>query len=257
MYKIKRTLVWCLALFLPLFYVQGQVQIGMFPVVVADALEGIEQEINEAFTNSIYSKEHSPLQKLGNRLFKYQKDKNESIIAYWRGYVEYQKALYFYFYKNDSEVLKSLSEGVNILENITVKTSDDYALLAKMQSFYIDNELEPNVNLIKNRNENSDMAIELDPNNLRANLVAAIVDMSTPDLVGGKQKAEKYLLKCISLHEQPNNGVGLPKWGKDEAYEKLIKLYLLKNDSESAEKYLLEAKTIYPKNNVINSINVK
>jgi len=97
----------------------------------------------------------------------------------------------------------------------------------------------------------------LDSTNVRAYFVYGSNDFYTPEQYGGGKEAEKYLLKAISMPTQKEKNNILPSWGKEEAYEILIRLYIKKENWDLAEKYFHEGIEEFPDSYSINQLKPK
>jgi hypothetical protein len=106
-------------------------------------------------------------------------------------------------------------------------------------------------------NKNVNSAVSLDSTNLRAWYVSASNDFYTPEQYGGGKKAEKYLLKAISLPAQKIKNGYLPSWGKEESYVMLITLYVQNEKWDLAKKYYQEGIAAFPKSYQFNQLASK
>jgi len=214
-------------------------------------LQGIQSEIDKAFYASFASESALLLTEIANRL----NQDSSSLVIYWRAYAKYYEAI-FYLKTNQRDKSNTvLNEGIEALSKLENKKSEDYALLSLMQNLSMQF-ITDGMKLWKLSEEISghiEKAIKLDSNNLRAYYVAASNDFYTPEQFGGGKKAEEYLLKAITLDTQPLNNAALPSWGKDQAYQMLINLYLKKENKELAKKYLEEAQSI----NLLMDVNIE
>jgi len=207
-------------------------------------IQEIQSEINQAFYASFAAGNTSSLTDIANRL----KPDNLPLSTYWWAYSKYYEAVFYLKTNYRAKSEATVQEGIEVLSKLKGKNSEDYALLALMQNFsmqFIANVMKLGV-LSGKVDENIGKAIKLNSNNLRAYYVAASCDFYTPEEYGGGKKAEEYLLKAITLDAQPVKDAGLPSWGKDQAYQMLISLYLKKGDRKSAKKYSDEAKILFP-----------
>ena len=134
------------------------------------------------------------------------------------------------------------------------KNSEDYALLAMLQGFSIQFKGMKAMFISRDIKKNLKKAIAIDSTNLRAYYVFASNDYHTPEKYGGGKKAEEYLLKAISLPAQKIKNDYLPSWGKEEAYEMLIKLYIKKEKWELAKKYYKEGIKKFPESYTISQL---
>ena len=131
-------------------------------------------------------------------------------------------------------------------------------MLALLQSFSIQFKSGMEAGAMSSKVKNNvKKAIKLDEQNLRAYYVAGSNDYYTPEKYGGGAEVENYLLKAISLPDQKIKSVVLPSWGKESAYEMLIKWYIKKENWAKAKQYFTEANTLYPQNYPISQLAVK
>ncbi len=209
-----------------------------------DNLQNVQQKINQAFNMSFAEGNISKLTDIEDQL----NQETSPLATYWLAYAKYYESI-FYLKTGDKEKSETLiNKGINILSKQKNKNSEDYALLVLMQNFsmqFITNMMKLGV-VSGNIGENIEKAIKADANNLRAYYTAAANDFYTPEQYGGGTKAEGYLLKAIALNEQPVDNASLPTWGKDQAYQMLVALYLKKGNMGLAKKYLKEGTHLYP-----------
>ncbi len=71
------------------------------------------------------------------------------------------------------------------------------------------------------------------------------------------KEVEKYLLKALSLPVQKVKNPYLPSWGKEEAYEMIIKWYIRKQQNDKAKLYFDEATAKYPNNRQLQHLGTK
>ncbi len=169
-------------------------------------------------------------------------------LNYWLSYDEYCMAMLYEQNGEDDLAEGLLDEGIERLENLSNKDSEDYALLSLLQCANIKHAGLGRIILAKKMSRNSKRAIVLDDRNLRAYVVAGIIDLLRPKIFGGGKVGESYLLKA--LNELPSQNVEsdlLPSWGKEEAYEILILYYLKLGRKEEAAHLFAELKESYPK----------
>jgi len=210
-------------------------------------LVDIQSKIYNAFVQDRTSPENNALNKLNIRLENLYKAKNQNLILYWRSYLKFYSSINYLIKGDNKSAENAINNGIELIESIEKKYSEDYALLAMIQSFSIQfnpgNAMYISVDIKKNVNS----AISLDSTNMRAWYVLASNDFYTPEQYGGGKEAEKYLLKAISLPAQKIKNDYLPSWGKEESYEMIIKLYIKKEKWDLAKKYFQEGITTFPK----------
>src|SRR5699024_696621 len=98
-------------------------------------LYNIQQKIDHALRSSIQSRNAKKLKTIEKKLDVL--DKSNRIVQYWKAYTLYNEALFGISTGNKRTGSDALNKGMQILENIKTKGSDDYALLASMQGFDI------------------------------------------------------------------------------------------------------------------------
>ncbi len=221
-------------------------------------LKNIESRIYNTFVQSLLSQKEDELSALRDSLTQMGAKNDNPLIKYWTAYLQY----YYSIYKikiGDQEGSKAeIEKGIEIMESIKSKNSEDYALLSMLQSFSIQFKEGMMAGMASGKvKKNVEKAIELDSENLRAFYVAATNDYYTPKKYGGGEKAEEYLLKAVKLPDQKVPNEYLPSWGKETAYELLIKLYIEREKWENAKKYYQEAAGVFPESYVINGLAPK
>ena len=220
--------------------------LGIAPVIQSQTvnLQGIQDEIEQALYTSFATGNTSLLTDVANRL----KQDDSPLTTYWWAYAKYYEAIFHLKINQRDKSESTVQEGVEALLKLKTKNSEEFALLAYMQSFsmqFITNFMDLGV-LSEKVGGNIENAIRLDVNNLRAYLVAASIDLRTPEQYGGGKKAEQYLLKAVSLETQTVVDAASPSWGKEQVYRMLIELYLKKGNMDLAKKYIDEAQSLFP-----------
>ncbi len=216
------------------------------------AQSNYQQEIKSAYREALLTTEgvmslkkvHQSLEKL------FAQDKSVSQLNYWLSYNEYYMAK-FYQLKGKKAVAKSLLEtGIKRLEGLSEKSAEDYALLSFLQHNYtkcINRGHIPQTR--KMAEENCHKALAIEPRNLRANVVLGMIISAKPYAPGRAKESEDYLLKAINdLSDQILVSDILPSWGKEEAYETLIRNYIKTKRKEEALDYIEEFAEYYPMN---------
>ncbi len=207
----------------------------------------IQHKIHRAFSESLISKYSAPLDSIEKNLNLIAKKNNFPLIIYWQSYLLYYKAIYFLVQNDKKNSMAVVETAILNTEKMDKKNSEDYALLALMQSFSIQFKTGMGAGIVSARvKENAQRAIEIDSANLRGYYAYGSNDFYTPQKYGGGKEAEKYLLKTISLKDQKIANDYLPSWGKEEAYELLIKFYLKNENKKMAKHYFREAHALYP-----------
>ena len=218
-------------------------------------LNDIQGTIDQTFVQAITSKSVDPLSGLSQELKQLYKDKQLPIIQYWQAYTDYYTSI-FYLQQEDEKGSKSaIKNGISTLEEVRPKNSEVYALLALMQSFSIQFSSGMTAGNISSKvRKNGQKAIDLDPKNLRAYYVLGSSNFYTPEKYGGGKKVEEYMTKAVALPDQQIESPYLPSWGKNNAFELLIKHFIKKGEKDKAKQYFKQAVEIYPNDYVINQL---
>lgn len=127
------------------------------------------------------------------------------------------------------------------------KNSEDYALLALTQSFYIQFTSGMAAGVLSSKiTRNAEKALKLDSTNLRGWYVLGSNDFYKPASFGGGKKVEYYLKKAISTVPKSIKNPYLPTWGREYAFELLIRYYIQNKKMNEARKYVQMAEKEYP-----------
>lgn len=220
-------------------------------------LMGIESKIYEAFVESLLQQDHKPLLKLSNELEELSTTEEQGIIIYWRSYLQFYSSIYF-LKKGEREIAeKEIDKGIDWLTEIQKKNSEDYALLAMLQGFSIQFKGAKARYISDDIKKSAKQALAIDSTNLRAHYVFASNNFYAPEKYERTDEVEKHLLNAISLPAQKVQNKYLPSWGKEEAYEMLIKLYIKKEKWDLAKKHFQEGIKEFPESYTINQLAVK
>jgi tetratricopeptide (TPR) repeat protein len=210
-------------------------------------LTNIQEKVMDAFVNGKISKSDKGLADLEQALLNLNKNKNNSIINYWYSYTCYYHSILLMIEKENKSSEKILEEGIIQLKKGNNLNSEHFALLALMESFSFRYASRLEIPFISKRvKQNAEKALQLDSLNLRAYFVLGSNDFYSPEQYGGGKKAEGYLTKAIKLNDQSVANPYLPSWGKNSAYEMLIRFYINHKQFAEAKKYYQEAITLYP-----------
>ncbi len=221
-------------------------------------LNNIEQKVAMAFAKGNISKTDNDLVALKESLLALNKKRENSIIVYWYSYACYYHSILSMITNDLKKAEDVLDEGIGVLDEVDPKTSEHYALLALMKSFSIKFAAGIRVPFISaSVKSNAEKAVELDSLNLRAYYVLGSNDFYTPEQYGGGKKAEEYFIKTIQLKNQSVKNPYLPSWGKNLAYELLIRLYIKCEQFAEAKKCFQEAIALYPNDYMINQLASK
>ena len=220
-------------------------------------LVGIQEKIYTAFVQSFITKNKADLNLLDKKLENLYATTKNKLILYWKSYLQFYASIY-YLKKGEKETAeKEVGKGIDWLEEMKNKNSEDYALLARLQGFDIQFKGMKAMFISNSIKKNVKKAIAIDSTNLRTYYVYASNDFHTPEKYGGGKEVEKYLLKAVSLAAQKIKNEYLPSWGKEESYEMLIKLYIKKEKWDLAKKYFQEGNKEFPESYTINQLASK
>jgi len=229
-----------------------------FPKIISandTLLNDIQQKVMNAFIKDQISRSDKEMVALGQALLNLNKNKKNDIVTYWYSYTCYHHSILSVIRKENKSSEKILDEGIKRLNNVSLKNSEHYALLALMEGFSIQFASGIEIPFISKRaKQNAEKALQLDSLNLRAYYVSGSNDFYTPEQYGGGKKAENYLLKAIKLNDQYVSNSYLPSWGKNSAYELLIRLYISRKQFIEAKRYYKEAITLFPDDYMINRL---
>jgi tetratricopeptide (TPR) repeat protein len=219
-------------------------------------LINFQEKVMKAFVNAKISKSDKGILDLEKSLLSLSKENSNGIIIYWYSYTCYYHSILLLTDKENKSSEKILDEGINQLRNVSNLNSEHLALLALMESFSIQYASGIETPFISKRvKQNAEKALQLDSLNLRAYFVLGSNDFYTPEQYGGGKKAESYLTKAIRLNDQSIANPYLPTWGKNSAYELLIRLYIRKKQFTEAKKYYQEAISLFPDDYMINKLS--
>jgi len=221
-------------------------------------LNGVQQKIYNAFVQGMMTQKDEQLAQIKTDLATLYQQKNQNLIQYWRAYLAYYHAIYALKLSKKDLAEQYTDEGIDLLDEMKGKNSEDYAMLALLQSFSIQFKMGIKAPFISSTvKSNAEKAMQLDKENPRGYFVYASSDFYTPEQYGGGKEAEQYLLKAVALPAQKVQNALLPSWGKEEAYEMLVKLYIKKEKWTEAKKYFQEGIAVYPNSYGINQLASK
>lgn len=201
----------------------------------------IETAMNDCFArNSI-----SPLDSISQKLNALKSQNN--IVLYWKSYTNYYKSVFYAKLGDKEKSKKAIKEAYITLEKMDNKGSEGYALLALTQSFYIQFTSGMAAGALSSKiTGNAEKALELDSTNLRGWYVLGSNDFYTPASFGGGKKVEYYLKKAISITPTNIKNPYLPTWGREYAFELLIRYYIQNKKMDEAKEYIQIAEKEYP-----------
>jgi tetratricopeptide (TPR) repeat protein len=212
---------------------------------------GIQSQIMDAFVSSSADNSLNLLSLIDTLSSSYQESENP-VFLYWKAYAMYYNSI-IYLQKGDKEKAKNeLNQGIEALESIKEKNSEDCALLCMLYTFSCQFYAFPKVISPFNKaNDYAKKAIKFNDNNLRAYYVAASLDYYTPQQYGGGKKAENYLLKALELTTPEIENPYTPSWGRQECFELLTDYYIKKQSFDEAKTYIEAGLKDYPDSYVL------
>ena len=216
-------------------------------------LNNIQEKISQAANEAFIDKNTYSLDKIENQL-KSADLEDENLKNYWIGYVNYYKTIVGLKIGDEDLCRQASHKGITVLEQNKVTTSEDYALLALLKglSFSFSSGMKAPV-ISSEAQEYIKKGLEADSTNFRVHYAQARLDFYMPKEYGGGKKAEKHLLKAVELQERNIDNPRMPRWGKEEVYDLLIRYYLREEQKDSAQKYFDEAKRLFPNSYVVSS----
>ncbi len=221
-----------------------------------DVLKGIQSKIELAMNHCFVLNSVSPLDSLSEKLDEIGSCDN--IVSYWKGYINYYKSVFYMKTGNKDESEKVIMKVSAILGNRTDKTSEDYALLALIQSFSIQFASGMEAGKISLEiKKNAEKAVGLDSTNVRGWYVLGSNDYYAPVSFGGGNRVEYYLKKAISFVFTNEDTSYYPTWGKEHAYGLLIRYYIQNGKTEEAKACLSVAEKEYPDSYSLNEYKKK
>ncbi|NQZ44619.1 MAG: hypothetical protein HRT65_09930 [Flavobacteriaceae bacterium] len=220
-------------------------------------LDGIETKIFEAFVQANINKRPTALQELKKELDDMASRTPNQLITYWQSYLRYYLSIFYMTQNQEETAEKEIDDAVDLMDGIKNKNTEDYALLALTQSFSIQFKGFRAMFISSAIKKNGKRSLSLEPKNIRAYFVLASNDFYTPEKYGGGEQAEGYLLKAISLPDQLNKNPYTPSWGKQEAYELLVKHYMKTDQRDRARTYCKEGIALYPDNYGLGKLAIK
>jgi hypothetical protein len=212
---------------------------------------GSQSQIMDAFVNSSADNNLKLLSLIDTLSSSYQ-ESGSPVFLYWKAYAMYYNSI-IYLQKGDKEKGKNeLNQGIEALESIKEKNSEDCALLCMLYTFSCQFYAFPKViTPFSKANDYAKKAIKLNENNLRAYYVAASLDYYTPQQYGGGKKAENYLLKALALKAPEIENPYSPSWGRQECFELLTDYYIKKQSFDEAKTYIEAGLKDYPDSYVL------
>lgn len=221
-------------------------------------LNNVQAKIDQAFISSITSNDMTALSKIYTDLDKLNTQNPNSLINYWMAYTAYQEAICYIKQGDKTKSEASCEKGLEVLDAIEKMNSEDFALKAYITSFSIQFKSGLKAATTSSKvKKYAEKALELSDKNMRAYYVLGSNDFYTPEQFGGGKKAEGFLTKAVNCEEQIMKGNYFPSWGKEGAYELLIKCHIKNGNLEKAKEVYKMAVAEYPQSYMINQLAQK
>lgn len=221
-------------------------------------LVDIQAKIEQKFIQSIASDDLTAINEMANTLAELDKKQPNNLIKYWQAYTAYKQSICYIKMGDKNNSKKAIENGIDLFDEMSSVNSEDYALKGLMLSFSIQFRSGLGAASVSSKvKKNAEKALELNDKNLRAYYVLGSNDFYTPEKYGGGKEAEKLLTQAIESPLQTIDSNYFPSWGKDSAYELLIKFYIRKGDTEKAKGIFKKAIQEYPDNYMINQLAKK
>lgn len=218
-------------------------------------LDGIQNKIETSFEQSFVTQSDTAMVLLRSSLVELQQQHSSNLIHYWIGYLDYYHSIYLIKMQDEKMAEERINSGIETITAIKEKNSEDLALLAMLQSFAIQFKQGMAAGMASGEvKRNVKKAIKLNPSNLRAYYVAGSNDFYTPEKYGGGEKVEEYLLKALECPDQEVSNTYLPSWGREEAYQMLIRHYINHEKWEEAKLRFQEGIKSYPDSYMMNQL---
>jgi len=218
-------------------------------------LYGIEDRIMRKFVNSMARNDISPIDELIGQLEQGYEQHQQNLFRYWQAYALFHKGIYHVQYDESRAAEKATDKAINLLQGLSEKTSEDFALLAFLQGFSIQFKAGIKAPFISAKSsKNARIALDMAPNNPRAYYVLGNNDYYTPTQFGGGEEVVTHLEQAISLARQQPNNPYLPSWGAEDAYERLIRFYEREDQQDKVQETIDRALQAFPDSYRLNEL---
>lgn len=172
---------------------------------------------------------------------------------YWLAYIQLQKSFYYLQNQPDSARMV-LNQGIKILTDKEKLNTEDYSLLAYLQSMSIRFVAGMEAGILSQKaGNNARNAVQADAQNLRGWFVSGLLDYYTPKQFGGRKHCEEYWQKALSLPVQQIPNPYLPSWGREDTYLMLISYYKETGNRERLSAICEQAHREFPENELFDS----
>lgn len=203
----------------------------------------VQAESDKALAEALRSQSPAAFGRLRQRI----RHAPSPYTRYWLSYLALYESIYYLRQADRGRAEQAIRQGLALFQEHPPQRSEDFALLAYMQGFAIQfrSGMAAAAASAKVR-DNATQALQLDARNLRAYYVLGSTDFYTPARYGGGKKAEAFLLKALTMPDQTTKAAQTPAWGREQAYELLVKLYQRESRPVLARRYYAEARRLFP-----------
>lgn len=217
-------------------------------LVAQNAWMGLQDKIEGAMMSSFECESSTALDSLMETINGLENSGPTHWKEYWKSYSLYHSAIYEAYGSKDVEKAKTITkDAIQILSDLENKNSEDYALLAYLQSFSL--QWVSGMAIIKESGKAEEwgsIALEMDPENPRAYYVAGSYDYHKPAFVGGGKKAVDLLEKSLNKYQEWIPNPMLPSWGEEGTFAKLVQAHIKKENKDNAMTVLEEGLAKFP-----------
>lgn len=218
-------------------------------------LKGIQNKIIDSALEGFAKKDIKKLVELEKRLNE-SKINNKNLKNYWLAYINYYKTIINYNINKDEKTAKESSKiGIKLLESNSPLNTDDYALLVLLKSLTYP--WENSIFLTQEINNIIEKMDRAGKESIRTLYAKASIDFYTPKIYGGGKQVEELLKRVLDNKEtKKSDDDEYPSWGKEEAYDMLIRFYIKENNKKEAIKYYERAKEYFPNSKIIRNYKI-
>lgn len=227
----------------------------LYQTVKAESQDTIQEQIKTTYQASIPTNTTTQMQTLIDELSIKFKATHNPLYLYWTAYARYYNSKIYSSRKDKKNAYRQIKKAIEDLESIDSKNAEDHALLSMLYSSSCQYVTFPKVIFTsKKAMKHAEQALKQDNNNLRVYYVMANNDYYRPERHGGGKVVEKHALKALSIQNKKSKNSNQPTWGREEAYELIIKYYIKKKDIPKAKKYADQGLLEYPRSIPLNKL---
>lgn len=180
------------------------------------------------------------------------------LVQYYIALADYRLTTFYFTIEAQDKAKAFIDDGIDQLQSC-VETKPDFAEAHSLLSALYGNKIavNPFSGMVLGPKSGKEMAkaLELDPNNPRAHLIAGWSAYYTPKMFGGgKDKAQRYFEQAIAFFDNYKvTDPLLPNWGHDEAYTWLGMTQMENGELEAAKTNFEKALQINPDNSWVKN----